>query len=271
MADFDLKTLNELYEQKNWDGCKTELLRLKIVLARNDLLLPTDQEDTSCFARNVYEYGALVSVQIADIDSFARYANQVMPFYYCPSLAPSPRMGLVMALKMLYLLSENRIAEFHTALESMPDKTLFENDTYVKWVMSLEQNVMEGAFDKVARSINECNVLEFSYFMNIVMSMVRNEIASCAEKVYSTLPLTNATSLLFLKGTAETERLAAERNWTVKNGMITFPKETQTDSYDMDMDEESTSDLNLLDPKHDAAVKNIRQLLGYTAELEQIV
>lgn len=180
-------------------------------------------------------------------------------------------MGLVTGLNLLYLLSENRIAEFHTALESVPDKSLFERDPYVEWVISLEQNVMEGAFDKVASMIRSCNFPEFSYFMKIVMSMVRNEIATCAEKVYSEIPLSNATSLLYLENTKETEKLAEERGWDIRDGVIYFPKEANAlETEDgMLIDEEDELELPPTASKH--TISSIRQLLSYTSELEQIV
>ncbi|CAB46777.2 26S proteasome regulatory subunit rpn12 [Schizosaccharomyces pombe] len=270
MSTLDLNHLADLYDRKDWNACKKELLKLKVELAKQNLFVPTSDKEKASFARNVFEYGVLVSIQTCDIESFARYASQVIPFYH-DSLVPSSRMGLVTGLNLLYLLSENRIAEFHTALESVPDKSLFERDPYVEWVISLEQNVMEGAFDKVASMIRSCNFPEFSYFMKIVMSMVRNEIATCAEKVYSEIPLSNATSLLYLENTKETEKLAEERGWDIRDGVIYFPKEANAlETEDgMLIDEEDELELPPTASKH--TISSIRQLLSYTSELEQIV
>ncbi|EPY50285.1 19S proteasome regulatory subunit Rpn12 [Schizosaccharomyces cryophilus OY26] len=271
MSALNLDRLAGLYDKKDWQSCKKELVNLKLELAKENLFLPTSNREKSIFARNVFEYGVLVSIQTSDIEAFARYASQVVPFYHDSALAPSPRMGMVTALNLLYLLSDNRIAEFHTALESVPEKSLFEKDPHVVWVMSLEQNVMEGAFDKVASMIQSCAFPEFSYFMKIVMTMVRNEIATCAEKVYTTIPLANATSLLYLQNSKETEALAAERGWTIKEGILHFPSESNVvDNEDaMMLDEEQQLELPPTADKH--TIQSVRQLLQYAAEMEQIV
>ncbi|WBW74010.1 19S proteasome regulatory subunit Rpn12 [Schizosaccharomyces osmophilus] len=271
MSALNLDRLAGFYDKKDWQSCKKELVNLKLGLAKENLFLPTSNREKSIFARNVFEYGVLVSIQTSDIEAFARYASQVVPFYHDSALAPSPRMGMVTALNLLYLLSDNRIAEFHTALESVPEKSLFEKDAHVVWVMSLEQNVMEGAFDKVASMIHSCAFPEFSYFMKIVMTMVRNEIASCAEKVYTTIPVSNATSLLYLPNAKETEALAAERGWIIKEGILHFPSESSTvDNEDaMMLDEDQQLELPPTADKH--TIQSVRQLLQYAAEMEQIV
>lgn len=46
------------------------------------------------------------------------------------------------------LLSQNRVAEFHTELERLPAKEV-QNNVYIKHPVSLEQYIMEGSYNKV--------------------------------------------------------------------------------------------------------------------------
>lgn len=56
----------------------------------------------------------------------------------------------LLGLNLLCLLSQNRVAEFHTELElfAYPDVHILEN-VYIKHAVSLEQYLMEGRYNKV--------------------------------------------------------------------------------------------------------------------------
>jgi hypothetical protein len=55
-------------------------------------------------------------------------------------LPPSPRRDPILGVHLLYLLAENKIAEFHTQLELIPD----HSNRYVRYAVELEQAKMEG-------------------------------------------------------------------------------------------------------------------------------
>jgi 26S proteasome regulatory subunit N12 len=82
----------------------------------------------------------------------------------------------------------------------------------------------------------------------------RNEIASCGETAYDSLPLKDAATLLFFPTQSELLRFAEQRKWTVDltGAKIHFAKKG-----------EETQDI----PKE----KLIAQSLVYARELEQIV
>ncbi len=81
---------------------------------------------------------------------------------YCPflrrtKLPESAQMYPLLGLNLLFLLSQNRVAEFHIELELLPvDKIL--NNVYIKHPVSLEQYIMEGSYNKV-RMAQCCSVL----------------------------------------------------------------------------------------------------------------
>lgn len=50
---------------------------------------------------------------------------------------------------------------------------------------------------------------EFAFFVATLVGTVRNEIAACDEKAYTTLPLADARTLLFFESEAEVRAFAA--------------------------------------------------------------
>ena len=89
----------------------------------------------------------------------------------------------LLGLNLMCLLSQNRVAEFHTELERLPSKEL--NDIYIKTPISLEQYIMEGSYNKVLLLKENVPAESFGFFFDILLVTVRNEIASCLEKVGS--------------------------------------------------------------------------------------
>lgn len=62
-------------------------------------------------------------------------------------LQPAPKEWSFAGLNLLRLLVANRIAEFHTELELIPEKGM--QDELVRSAVQLEQWLMEGAYNKV--------------------------------------------------------------------------------------------------------------------------
>jgi len=103
------------------------LVKLKLSLAQSSLLMPslTDQSaiDTEALAkaRDILEIGAFYSVRTQDIPAFERYISQLGPYYndYGSILPLSQRRYPLVGLDLLRLLSQNKIAQFHTVLEGL--------------------------------------------------------------------------------------------------------------------------------------------------------
>ncbi|KAI9145913.1 COP9 signalosome [Paraphysoderma sedebokerense] len=203
----------------DYNKCGTLLAQLKIALTQLSFLLPAsgqpDQKEV-LLAREVLEIGALWSIRVKDIPSFERYMAQLKTYYtdYSKTLPPSQRMYTLLGLDLLRYLSQNRISEFHSALELIDPDTL-SNNVYIKHPIQLEQNLMEGSYNKVWNSRVDVPAEEYLFFIDILMGTIRNEIASCSEKSYTSLPLADAASLLFFKNIDELVKFANERNWNV--------------------------------------------------------
>lgn len=54
----------------------------------------------------------------------------------------------LLGLNLLFLLSQNRVAEFHTELELLPPE-LIQSDPYIRHPLALEQYLMEGSYNKI--------------------------------------------------------------------------------------------------------------------------
>lgn len=135
----------------------------------------------------------------------------------------------LLGLNLLCLLSQNRVAEFHTELElfAHPDVHVLEN-VYIKHAVSLEQYLMEGRYNKVIK-INAHLVKFFfhsagahliwmyfflkiflakrivpseayNFFIDILLETIRDEIATCVEKSYGQLHIDHAAKVLNISG-----------------------------------------------------------------------
>ncbi|KAJ7228807.1 SAC3/GANP/Nin1/mts3/eIF-3 p25 family-domain-containing protein [Mycena pura] len=236
--------------------CGRLLTQLKLGLIQAGLLLPQDDDlnhDDLVVAREILEIGAFWSIRTRDVPSFDRYFSQLQTFYAdYATLPPSQYEHAIRGLHLIRLLTQNRIADFHTALESLPAAAM--DSTFIAHPVNLERWLMEGSYAKVWSARAEAPAAEYGYFVDSLMGTIRNEIASCEEAAYESLPLKDAATLLFFTSQSELLVFAQERGWEVNltSGTITFEKKG-----------EETVDI----PKE----KLIAASLLYARELEQIV
>ena len=73
------------------------------------------------------------------------------------------------------------MAEFHTELERLTQKEL--ESIYIRHPLNLEQYIMEGSYNKVISLKGSVPAESYNFFFEILLKTVRNEIASCLEKV----------------------------------------------------------------------------------------
>jgi 26S proteasome regulatory subunit N12 len=103
-------------------------------------------------ARETYEHAVFLSIEQKDIQSFERNFSVLRTYYdeFDGVLPVSERKYPVLGLYLLYLLSFNKISEYHTEIELIPiaDHT----NLYIKVPVSLEQYFVEGAYNKILNS-----------------------------------------------------------------------------------------------------------------------
>jgi len=209
--------------------------------------------------REAAERGVMISASTRDEAAFERHASQAQAAYdacerySCEVIERSANEPLIVGLNLLRLLVQNRIAEFHTELETTSSETLA--DARVQAVLELERFLMEGAYNKIAARRTALPDPSYEHFMSMLMDTVRNEIASCAQSAYASLSRDEAMRLLGFTSASEFERYAAEREWTMDaSGCVIFNE---------DVVPASAKDI--------PAASMINQTLLYAKELERIV
>ncbi|UZJ51600.1 hypothetical protein CBS101457_000920 [Exobasidium rhododendri] len=200
---------------------KSQLTRAKIELTQSGLLVPSPQDATThtsevVLAREILEMGAFWSLKQRNIESFDRYIGLLRVFYndLGSSLPSSQSLEPLLGLSLLRLLSANLISQFHTTLETLPP-SLVASSPYIQHPVNLERWLMEGSYSKVWRARQEVPREEYSYFVEELMGTIRHEIASCEEKAYDSLPLSDAATLLFFNNMQEVLSFANERGWQI--------------------------------------------------------
>merc|ERR1719152_82081 len=168
-------------------------------------------------AREILEHGALLSVKAMDIPAFERYVAQLKIYYSdCATTLPaSQRQYPILGLNLLRLLAQNRIAEFHTELELIPTE-LQHSNIYIKYPAQLEQHIMEGSYNKVLSAKSDgLFSQEGMYFMDMLVDTVREEIAECSEKAYTSIAAAELQNLLMLSSQAELAEFVEQRGWRI--------------------------------------------------------
>lgn len=144
-------------------------------------------------------------------------------------------------LNLIRLLTQNRIADFHATLESLPlPADAISDNPYLSHPVNLERWLMEGSYSKVWNARAEAPAEEYKFFVDSLMGTIRfvikwlslgthvsssffssNEIASCEEAAYESLPLKDAATLLFFNSQSELLTFAQQVESIVAN--LLFP------------------------------------------------
>ncbi|KAG5637012.1 hypothetical protein H0H81_006112 [Sphagnurus paluster] len=264
----DLKRCGILLTQLKLGLIETGLLLPQGDLNLEDLIIARKHTPHTSITRlmpysgDILEIGAFWSIRTQDVPSFDRYFSQLQTFYtdYSSVLPPSKREYPIRGLNLIRLLTQNRIADFHTTLESLPlPADAIADNPFLAHPVNLERWLMEGSYSKVWNARAEAPAEEYKFFVDSLMGTIRNEIASCEEAAYESLPLKDAATLLFFTNQSELLTFVQQaspylRGWLVDltAGTITFARKGEE---------------QIEIPKQ----KLIAASLAYARELEQIV
>jgi 26S proteasome regulatory subunit N12 len=241
------------------ERCKHLMGQLKIGLMQLSIPLPgsaqldlAQHQKELLLAREILEHAVLLSVKTKDIPSFERYIAQVKTYYYDygKNLPPSQRQYPILGLNLLRLLAQNRIAEFHAELELIPLE--MHQNVYIRHPIMLEQYIMEGSYHKVRNARADVPVDTYTFFTDILMETIRDEIAECSEKAFTHLPLPETQRLLQIPDTMSLNEYINKRGWAVYGDGVVFQKPAVTKAEIPSM-------------------QLIHETLTYAKELERIV
>jgi 26S proteasome regulatory subunit N12 len=221
----------------NLDECGKLLNILKVKLIQGNLtFLPTEDSTASkqdlILARDTLEIGAQWAIAKKDVEAFESYIAQLKCYYqdYSSNLPESAYKYQLLGLNLLRLLSQNKLADFHTELELLPAMAPKDN-VYISHPVKIEQYMMEGSYNKVFLARGNVPAASYSFFMDILLKTIRDEIGSCIEKAYEKIGVREAGRMLFFETETAIKEYAKERNWVVSNvdGLFHFNRELQTD------------------------------------------
>eukprot|EP00730_Choanoeca_flexa_P012858 TRINITY_DN4689_c0_g1_i2.p1 TRINITY_DN4689_c0_g1~~TRINITY_DN4689_c0_g1_i2.p1 ORF type:complete len:255 (+),score=64.79 TRINITY_DN4689_c0_g1_i2:114-878(+) len=215
------ETANKHWKAKDLEACREPLQQLKIAL----LELSSQDDKEQLLSRNVLELGAQWSVAVGEFDGFERYMAQLKAYYFdMDSLSESAYKHELLGLYLLYLLTQHRIAEFHTELERFDFDTV-TNNAYIRHPVSLEQYMMEGSYNKVFLARESAPAASYAAFLDVLEDAIRFSIADGCAAAYDKLKLSAFVKLLFAKSEMEVDHLLKEHedDWVVADGYVHFP------------------------------------------------
>ncbi|GLH09303.1 26S proteasome non-ATPase regulatory subunit 8 [Gryllus bimaculatus] len=203
----------------NVEKCGVLLAKLKVGLTHL-MFLPTSNvsapQQELLVARDILEIGAQHSIAVKDIPSFERYMAQLKCYYldYREQLPESTYKYQLLGLNLLFLLSQNRVAEFHTELELLPSDQI-QSNVYIRHPLSLEQYLMEGSYNKIFLAKGNVPAESYNFFIDILLDTIRSEIAACMEKAYEKISLNEAARMLNFQNQAAITEYGRKKNWVL--------------------------------------------------------
>ncbi|KAJ9514117.1 hypothetical protein QJQ45_002210 [Haematococcus lacustris] len=206
-----LSRFKDSYARQDLKTAESLLGQLKVKLIQLPALPPVSQpsataEQELALARDAMEHAAMLAVKLQNEAAAERAFVQLKVFYNDTrsALEPSSREGALIGLNLLRLLVANRIAEFHTELEVTPTEVL---DTSKQPASDLHAALMTQ-----------------------LTLTVREEVASCMERAYKKLKLSDAQRMLMFDSPQATldycQKLGAiaavQHEWRCSGDFITF-------------------------------------------------
>jgi len=177
--------------------------------------------DLLVMQRDTLEISALTAILKRDKEAFRCALTQLKHFYgeieklnKTPALESALKHHML-GLNLMYLLAENKLPEFHMELERIPSQATADN-VYISTPVKLEQYLMEGTYNKIFLSKANVPSPYYTYFIEILLDTVRDEIASCIERAYDKLNVSDAARLLFFDGKSAAQdalKYANKKKW----------------------------------------------------------
>lgn len=206
---------------------------------------------------HVLESATLLSVLSEDMAAFERTVTQLKTYYggaIAAQLPPSPLHYPILGTRLLQLLVENRMAEFHNELELLPEQA--RDDPNIAFGIKLEQHLMEGSYNKVLEAREHVPNPFFRFFLAHLLQTVRENLADCAEIAYPCLTLVDAQQMLIIDSPAALLAFIQERKpeWVVRDNRVWFKAPEKS-----------------LGAADIPSLKLVGETLAYATELDRIV
>eukprot|EP00543_Licmophora_paradoxa_P009553 CAMPEP_0202478224 /NCGR_PEP_ID=MMETSP1360-20130828/94346_1 /ASSEMBLY_ACC=CAM_ASM_000848 /TAXON_ID=515479 /ORGANISM="Licmophora paradoxa, Strain CCMP2313" /LENGTH=182 /DNA_ID=CAMNT_0049105495 /DNA_START=936 /DNA_END=1484 /DNA_ORIENTATION=+ len=169
----------------------------------------------------------------------------------------TPRKHHILGLNLMFLLVENRLAEFHSELEQqMTNSSGSETDAFLSFPIQLERQLMVGSYDEVLNAGAQIPDPSYQFFMDSLLQTVRDSIADCMEVSYQQMSVADAIKMMKFDTTEEFMDYVQQvkDDWIITEQTICFqPPPTGSKASDI------------------PSMKLIAQSLSYATEMERII
>ncbi|QOY42892.1 hypothetical protein cpbgf_2003370 [Cryptosporidium parvum] len=215
-------------------------------------------------ARDVLEISALVSVRKKDSFGFERDFLNLQRYYidYESILAKSENQDMIKGLYLLYLLSCDKISDFHIALEIIPPND--QENKFVSFSKKLELYLLDGNYSKIMQMQSTLPTPDYQIFFKELIDTCREKVAKCIECSYDKISIDKLKSMMRFSTNEELISFINEMSpnfnkeqvnssnvqWKLIDNAVYFEKKTSSSSNNLDL---------------------ISNALGYAIELERII
>jgi len=81
---------------------------------------------------------------------------------------------------------------------------------------------MEGSYNKVFLSKGNVPAQAYTFFIDLLLDTIREEIGACIEKAYEKISIQEAARFLFFDNVRQLQDFAQRRNWDFNNNVLQF-------------------------------------------------
>ena len=124
-------------------------------------------------------------------------------------IGKSQRKNAILGLYLLYLLSFNKISQYHTEIELIPQEDI-ENNIYIKVPVSLETYFVQGSYQKILQQQQNVPQVAYYFFIEKFVDAIRYEIARSAERSYDSLRLRDMQKMFMIEDEAQLRAFIAQ-------------------------------------------------------------
>ena len=256
-----MNQFKQAVQSKNNNVAISLLNQLKIMMIDFDTLLPNGSKTISPSSKlekisaiDVLENAIILSINLGDKDLFARHISSLRTYYhdFGDDIQSNLKYTMI-GLNLLYLLVENKLAEFHCELELLTTNEMDKKE--IAFCTQLDQHLMVGSYDHVLAAAENPPVSYYVFFLKSLLETVRMNISDCAAASYSTLTTSAATKILMFSSEKETLQFISQYypDWSVNGSLINLRATKSLKSEEI------------------PSLKVISQSLTYATELERIV
>jgi len=264
------------------------LRKLKLELVKLQSSPPQNLNAFLLLQRSALESAAFLSLYAKDIPGFVRSIAQLKTSYtdLRDLLPQSKAQPVLLGAHLLCLLSQNRIADFHTEYDLMAyaatskasgsgsassgalppasptssrsvSGSALLSSSCIAFPVALEQQLMEGCYSQILDANANTGALPhplYALFLDTLAATVRAKIADCSEQAYDSLTRKDLAQLLKLQEKDVDAFVKTRAAWRAQGDKVVFPSSRSAGAA-----------------TEVQALQTIKQTLHYATEIERIV